>query len=220
MSIGLRVVLRACIAFIALSFLGCTFAPPRNDLSADAKGRFNTHTFAVVLRCTRSRAATGLSAFPDGGTPLILRRAALIYRCEADSGTARLLAKVEAPEDLWESFHAAVDGWDVDSFYVTLSGSPRQVWFVQPSQEIRARHLKFLPDGTFRAVDSVPQNLTHTPDLGIFEKNERVLLRLRCTRVSIEVCTDLDEGYREAFRLDQANCRLSSMPHGTEGLAQ
>src|SRR5262245_34425485 len=113
-------------AFVFLS--GCTYGPVQERARVwTIEERFNTHTFAVDLDWERYRDPTGVSRFPDGGSPRTLQEDALFYVCDVDSHFARLLARIPRTRDMESGFNGWILGWGDDCLYASVSGQ-RHSW--------------------------------------------------------------------------------------------
>jgi hypothetical protein len=146
----------AVVGFVALWLGACTYGPEEQRIRIEQIVPLGDSFLALVtVRHDRFRPPTGLSAFPDGGKALILRRRALQYLVDGRERTARLFVEREAPDELWESFHMRVAGLDGDSVvYVAMTGCPRggECW----GELQRTSYHRVTMDGSVRAVDGVP----------------------------------------------------------------
>jgi hypothetical protein len=166
---------------------GCTYGPVQERASVwVTEPRFNTRTFAVALEWERYRNPTGLSQFPDGGSPLSLREEARFFVCDLDSRSVRLLAAFPKTKEMESGFQGWIEGWDGDAVYVTLTGR-RYSWregAVGPVNRVRYR---LSLDGSRTRVESAPPTVHREPMTGTSLPGETTFLRVGTYRSTITV---------------------------------
>jgi hypothetical protein len=177
----------------------------------NAAGRINTHTLAVALRCQRLREPTGFSKFPDGGSPRILEQAALIYVCDVDAPSTKLLARIVAPREMESAFEPWILGWVGDDILVGLTGYRYSILHGSVGP-LNKRTYRIGLDGTWRTVESLPDSLNQTPNLGIPMEGERNFMRLSKGAFNIGVRLEAGGPYRPLFEVNQAKCTLDPVP--------
>lgn len=79
---------------------------------------------AVVVRYERSRPATGLSAFPDGGTSRVLLQRVDFYVVSVDKRAFLYRSELTPHPDQRVSFEPSVLGWAGDAVYLQIQGCP------------------------------------------------------------------------------------------------
>ena len=191
----------------------CTYGPVREVTRIEnADERFNTRTFAVALNWQRFRDPTGLSRFPDGGTRRVLEQAALFYVCDADSSSARLLARIPRPKEMEVGFSPWIVGWGNDCVYAKLTGhrhSARRgtvgglnLWLYRIGL-----------DGSYARITELPDSVRLGTETGIYLPGETTFLRVGTASDSIDVT--LEPGARRrAFRVDQVRGTLEPVQGG------
>lgn len=205
---------RLAVAFVSIALIpACTYGPVREVTRIEnADERFNTHTFAVALNWQRFRDPTGLSQFPDGGTRLVLDQAALFYVCDADSSSARLLARIPRPREMEVGFSPWIVGWGNDCVYAKLTG-----------QRYSARRgtvgglnlwlYRIGLDGSHARITALPDSVRLGTETGIYLPGETTFLRVGTATDSIDVT--LEPGVRRrAFGVDQARGALEPVRGG------
>lgn len=103
--------------------VGCTYGPMRTDV------RIANHVFApgggeaaFALLATRYRPPTGLSTFPDGGTPLVFVEEASVYTCDTLTGAFRQIWRALRPGTIRSGFTPWLGPWTESGLYVSLRG--------------------------------------------------------------------------------------------------
>lgn len=196
---------------LLLPLSGCTYGPPHHYAKLEnAAGRINTHTIAVALSCQRLREPTGLSTFPDGGSPRILEQAALIYVCDVDQPSTKLLARIVAPRGMEGAFEPWILGWVRDDIFVGLTGYRHSSLRGSVGPLIKQTYRVGL-DGTCQTVEGPPDSLKQTPNLGIPMKGETNFMRL--SKGAFDIGVRLEDGgpYTPLFEVNQAKCTLDAV---------
>ena len=195
--------LLSALALIALA-PACTYGPVQERTRIEnARERFNSHSFAVALNWQRFRAPTGLSKFPDGGTPLVLGQAALFYACDVDSSRARLLARITRPKGMESGFEPWVMGWGSDCLYVKLTGR-RYSWRHGAVGDLNMRFYRVGLDGTCAQVPGIPDLVGPNGRSWSPMRGETTYLRVSAGYDSIDVYLEERQGRRGAFIVNQA----------------
>lgn len=134
----------------------CTFGPEQErTVVSQIIGLGDSFEALIVVQYERYRAPTGIHAFPDGGKTQVLEQRAMMYWVNAAERNARLLVEEEAPDSLWESFSASVQGLIGDTVsYLVLTGCPRQGQCYPRLQ--KAASLRVSTDGRVDAVQDLP----------------------------------------------------------------
>lgn len=153
---------------------------------ATVEERFNTHVLAVALNWTRYRDPTGLSAFPDGGSPRVLVEEARFFVCDADSHTARLVARIPKSRDMESGFSGWIAGWGPDCFYATVSGR-RYSWRHGAVGPVNRRFYRVGLDGAISRLDRVPDGVQRQPETGIKLAGETTFLRASANSTRIDL---------------------------------
>lgn len=111
------------LLILALLGAGCTYGPPElhptiaNHVMAPGAPRV-----AFALLATRSRAATGLSTFPDGGVAMVLNEAAAVYLCDTLSLRVDRPWQMDRPAAFKSGFGPWMGPWTVDGIYFSVRG--------------------------------------------------------------------------------------------------
>ena len=199
----------AAIAWIP----ACTYGPIQEHTRIEnLRERFNTHMFAAALHWQRFREPTGLSQFPDGGIRMVLRQAALIYVCDADSSTARLLARIPAPRNMEDGFTPWIVGWGNAELYVSLTGYPMS-WIPGASAPSRRKLLYRIGlDGSCVRISALPDLAQHGTAIGIYAPGETMFLRASPSSYDIDVALEPMNYRKGAFTVDQARGTLEPTP--------
>lgn len=207
---------RLAAAFVLIALIpSCTYGPTREVTRIEnADERFNTHTFAVALSWQRFRDPTGLSRFPDGGSRLVLAEAALFYVCDADSSTARILARIPRPKGMESGFSPWIVGWGNDCVYAKLTGR-RHSWRRGAVGDVNLRLYRIGLDGTHARVDALPDSVRLGTETGIYLPGERTFLRVGTATDSIDVTLEPGGSRRRAFGVDQARGTLEPVRGGS-----
>ena len=156
---------------------GCTYGPIQQRAAVwTIEERFNTHTFAVALDRERHRDPTGLSRFPDGGAPRTLDEDALFYVCDADSHSARLLARVPRTREMESGFSGWILGWGDGCFYARVSGR-RYSWRHGAVGPWNQHLYRVGLDGSCIRLEAIPAGVSRQPETGGRLPGETTFLR-------------------------------------------
>lgn len=200
--------LLAALMFLVAWGPACTYGPVEEHTRiTNADERFNAHTFAVALDWCRFRPPTGLSEFPDGGIRLDLAEAALFYACDADSYSARLLARIPRPKEMESGFEPWVMGWGRDCFYVKLTGK-RYSWRHGSVGDLNIRYYRIGLDGSFERVRRIPPAVRLGTETGIYLPGETTFLRVSAHYDSIDVFLEPGKRVTGAFVVNQVRGTL------------
>jgi hypothetical protein len=181
----------------------CTYGPIQQQTRIEnADERFNTHTFAVALNSMRFRRPTGLSTFPDGGSPIVLAQAALVYVCDVDSSSARMLARIPMPRVMESGFTPWIAGWGNDCVYVKLTGH-RHSWRSGAVGDLNTWFYRIGLDGSSRRLEAYPDSVRLGVETGIYLPGETTFLRVSARYNSIDVYLQPGEVRRGAFVVRQ-----------------
>ncbi|HSQ29243.1 MAG TPA: hypothetical protein VLN49_05295 [Gemmatimonadaceae bacterium] len=176
-----------------LAMSACTYGPAQHRVQIQqVRGRPETRTFAAVVWSEVRREATGLAAFPDGGSPKIRDQAVTIYVADADQLSVRRVGQIRIPREMDVYPQPYLDGWQGSSFYLTVSGCPR------PGTECDGKRRRKVAyrvdeDGTMTRVDAVPPRLEREPGMGARAPGERVYMRIY-ERLDTVFVRTVDEG--------------------------
>lgn len=177
----------------ALCQTACTYGPAQHRVwIKQAEGRPETRTFAAIVQSQVRREATGLAAFPDGGSPRIADQAVTIYVADVDQRTVRRIGRIPVPSEVDRAFEPFLLGWKGAALYLQFSGCPRhssECW----GQLTRLIFYRVGEDGAIVRVDSVPRPLEREPGMGARAPGERVYMRISAWYDSVSVRTE-DEG--------------------------
>jgi len=205
--------LATALVFIA-SLPACTYGPVREVTRIEnADERFNTRTFAVALNWQRFRDPTGLSQFPDGGSRRVLEQAALFYLCDAESSSARLLARIPRPKGMESGFSPWIIGWGDDCIYVKVTGR-RYSWRRGAVGGLNLWHYRIGLDGSYARITDLPDSVRLGTETGIYLPGERTFLRVGAATDSIDVTLEPGEPRRRAFGVNQARGTLEPVRRG------
>ncbi len=145
-----------------LLLAACTYGPPEDRASVEQVVRLgDTDRALVVVRHDTYRRPSGLAAFPDGGRWRFLARSSTQYLVEARSREIRLLARQDAPDEVWESFDAHVVGVTDTLAWLRLTGCPRGGECHPDLQRSVARRLSL--SGGATPAEAVPADATLPP---------------------------------------------------------
>ena len=141
----------------------CTYAPPEQRATLEQVVRVGDSDRALVLvRHDTYRRPTGLAAFPDGGRWRFEARSTTQYLVEARSREVRMLARQDAPQEVWESFDAHVVGVQGDTAaWIRLTGCSRG-GECHPALQRSLVHRLSLSGGA-TPVEAVPPGVTLPP---------------------------------------------------------
>lgn len=113
------------LSSIVILFLmnACTYGPPRLVI------QITNHTMsptapvtAFAVHATWLRDPTGLSAFPDGGSPRVLTEAAALYTCDTLARTVQRVWRGDRPPEIRSGFTPWLGPWSTEGLYFSLSG--------------------------------------------------------------------------------------------------
>ncbi|MEO7354860.1 MAG: hypothetical protein ABIZ70_11005 [Gemmatimonadales bacterium] len=113
----------AAMLFPAFMLTGCSYGAPKLELHianhANApKGPGSA--FAVYAAWVRPPKA--LATFPDGGKPLVLAEAAVVYLCDTVTVEVHQLWRADRPAQVRSGFTPWLGPWDQDGIHVSLRG--------------------------------------------------------------------------------------------------
>lgn len=77
---------------------------------------------AFAVHAAWVRPPTGISTFPDGGSPRILAEAAAVYTCDTLAQTVRRVWRVDRPTEIRSGFAPGLGPWSPEGLYVSLRG--------------------------------------------------------------------------------------------------
>ena len=110
-------------AVTALVIAACTYGVPEvrvtitNHVMAPSGARV-----AFAVHAIRSRAPTGLSAFPDGGVALVLNEGAAIYVCDTATLKVERIWQMDRPAEFRSGFGPWIGPWTQAGLYLSTSG--------------------------------------------------------------------------------------------------
>lgn len=182
-----------------LATASCTFGPVEKDTSLTHLIRLGDSYRAVaVLQHSVYQEATGLNAFPNGGTRRYLERRASQFLLDAESGRATRLATQEAPDSLWESFGAYVHGVESDSsVYIRLIGCPRG-GECHPALQKRA-FFRLTASGRRNDVERVPEGVVLPGFMGSRRPGEQHYVRFSTSGDTISARLEEGGPFRPLF---------------------
>lgn len=113
----------AAVTIFAMVTLGCTYGPT-DDLVAvqNVALRSDGRVLAAIVKYERSRSATGLAAFPDGGVPRVLEQRADLYIFDLETKSMLFQGSIPAPLNRRVSFSPWLIGWANDRVYFQITG--------------------------------------------------------------------------------------------------
>lgn len=115
------------ITSVALVLLAsaCTYGPPEDRATVQNVAiKPDASRVALIVKFERFRNATGLAAFPDGGTPKMLAQRADIYVVSLPDRQVLSKYTLNAPESHRISFNPWLMGWDGEILVVQVTGCP------------------------------------------------------------------------------------------------
>lgn len=111
------------ITIFAMITLGCTYGPAEDlVLVQNVALRSDGRVLAAIVKFERSRPATGLAAFPDGGVPRLLEQRADLYIFDLETKTMLFQRSIAAPANRRVSFNPWLIGWANDRVYFKITG--------------------------------------------------------------------------------------------------
>ena len=200
---------RLIILIIFASLISaCTYGPVQESVRiTNVAARFNTYTAAVAIDYQRFREPTGLSKFPDGCSPRILERATLVYFCDIQNASTKLLAKIEMPSDIQYGFQPWIIGWAEGNVYVRLNGYPGTD--LRDYQQGPKSHIfQVALNGKYQKVEQSPSVLEQKPNNGIPVEGETRFMRISHDAFDIKIRTEEGGTFRKKFQIDQTKCTL------------
>jgi len=141
----------------------------------------------------------------------VLEQAALIYVCDVDAPSTKLLARIGAPREMESAFEPWILGWVGDGIFVGLTGY-RHSSLHGSVGPLNKRMYRVGLDGTCQTVENPPDSLNQTPNLGIPMKGERNFMRLSKGAFNIGVRLEDGGPYTPLFEVNQAKCTLDLVP--------
>lgn len=137
---------------------------------------------AIVVTYVEQRAPTGLAAFPDGGSPRVLKRGMLVYVCNAPAEPVHFVGFVPQPDESpnvdvrvlsWQSdgFNAAFRQYDVrppvfSAFHIAISGGALSLGV--PADTVQAGQA--IAPACQRTLDSLTQSGLRRGGNGYYEQ--------------------------------------------------
>jgi hypothetical protein len=186
-----------------LATSACTYGPAQHRVQIEqAQVRPETRTFAAIVSSEVRREATGLAAFPDGGSPKIRDQAVTVYLGDADQHIVRRVGQILIPPEIEEYPSPYLRGWQGSSLYFTVSGCPQRG--AECGEKTR-RQISYRvdEDGTMTRVDAMPQHLERQPNMGARAPGERVYMRINATFDTVYVRTVDDGPFVPLFALNR-----------------
>ena len=164
--------------------------------------------FAVAVRHTVYREATGLNTFPTGGRERVLERRAILYLVDMGDDRIMRLAEMTPPQGLRTGFRAHVDGWRDGAVFFTLTGCPGPECYGDLNQ---ARHYRVAPGRAPEPMPQRPSRLDHPPGMLARAPGEEVYLRLSIGDVetgsgvaTLRVRTEEDAPFVPRYKLERS----------------
>jgi hypothetical protein len=142
--------------FLVLTITGCTYSDPEaRTWIRDTSIKPGTYLFAVAVLYRKIQRPTGFfNTFPNGGIDKVLEQSAVLYLCDASSGTARLLAEIEPSSTIMTAFDVHLGGWQDDELDFVLSGCPGRECY---GSLVRREAFRMSPSGIYRNLRSASQ---------------------------------------------------------------
>lgn len=211
MNLRLQLRRRSVTLMSAAVVVGCTYGPPAiQSHIANVSRAPNSRTLAVMVMRTTLRSPTGLSTFPDGGSPKILSQEAVVYLCDFDGPSVRELGRYRDDGRQPLGFDAWLLGWTRDALFFQTSGCAanwkNECWGKQRS---RRQFEMSLGDGAVRPADRLPGSIEQGANSPLAPiPGEQNYLRVSSSWTTIDVTTSDANGFRPALVL-QSNGTLS-----------
>ncbi|MFW6201408.1 MAG: hypothetical protein ACOC8B_02440, partial [Gemmatimonadota bacterium] len=160
---------------------------------------------------------TGLSAFPNGGRERVLEQAVVLYRVDVATDDVVRVARIEAPEDLRNTFDVHILGWRGERWYFMLSGCSGE----QCHPDLRRfRYFVVAPDGTIRPLAARPGDLDQPPGMIARAPGEEVYMRVSSDFGSIRVRTEEEGPFVVRYTLNDSGELAVAGPGGEHGPSQ
>lgn len=149
---------RAALVLAVFGATACTYGPiiQRHTLDA-ALPHTTTRRFVAIVRHEEFREPTGLAAFPDGGSLLMLKQWVDLYVGNVDDNSIRRVASITVPDEVWVAFGTGLAGWRADTAYARLTGCPRKTEC--SSARLNRLFVRVDPDGRVTMVADAPKDL-------------------------------------------------------------
>ena len=103
--------------------VACTYGPPRTDV------RITNHALAptgpgaaFAVYAIRYRPPTGISTFPDGGTPLVLAEGAAVYTCDTLTRAVHQVWRAPRPAAIRSGFTPWLGPWTAAGIFASVRG--------------------------------------------------------------------------------------------------
>lgn len=113
----------AAVTIFAMLILGCTYGPAEDlALVQNVALRSDGRVLAAIVKYERSRPATGLAAFPNGGVPRLLEQRADLYLFDFETKSLLFQGSIPAPPDRRVSFTPWLTGWANNRVYFQITG--------------------------------------------------------------------------------------------------
>ena len=185
----------------AVLLAACTYAPPEERIRILQVIRVGDARRAIaVVQHEEVRRPTGLSTFPDGGRWRTLRRRGIAFLLDAGSREISVLATLDAPDELWESFTPWLAGLEGDSVaYLRLTGCPRG-GECHPALQ-RQRAVRVVLGGDVRPVADIPSGVGLPGTMLAREPGEVRYVRFSTNADTITARFEEDGPYVPLFRI-------------------
>jgi hypothetical protein len=106
-----------------LLLAGCTHGPPELHIAvANHAMAPDGRRVGFAVHALRSRQATGLSAFPDGGVPLVLNEGVAIYLCDTATLKVDRVWQQDRPQAFRSGFGPWMGPWTEQGIYFSVRG--------------------------------------------------------------------------------------------------
>jgi hypothetical protein len=190
---------------------GCTYGPQEELAQIENVAvRPDSFQFAVAVRYDRFQPATGITAFPNGGTPNYLEKTAIVYLVDVSKDEIVELARIKAPDPLKNGFSAWMTGWKADAAFLQLSGCSESDCYGDLRQ---FQHFVLNPKAQPRMVEAPPEDIERIPGMLARAPEEKVYMRVSADSRVISVRTDDSEPFTERYMIQSSGELLEIEPN-------
>jgi len=195
-------------AFALIS--SCTYGPPEERAYIENVAvRPESHQFAVAVSHVRSRPATGINAFPNGGIPQYLEQTALVYLVDVSTDVNLEIARIPAPEQLKTSFSAHLTGWKGERLYIQLSGCPGVECY---GDLLQFHHYELRAETAPLRIESRPKGIDRPPGKLSRSSGEEVYMRVSAGSKVISVRTEDSESFLDHYMIEDSGELVRAAP--------
>lgn len=188
------------VGVTVLAFVSaCTYGPQEELAQIENVAvRPDSFQFAVAVRYVRFQPATGIAAFPNGGTPKYLEKTAIVHLVDVSKDKIVELARIEAPDQLKRGFSAWMTGWKEDSVFLQLSGCSEPECY---GDLLRFHHFALSLNAEPKEIGTRPEDIDRIPGTLARGAGETVYMRVSADSKVISVRTDDLEPFIERYMI-------------------